>query len=51
MNRKTYRMCLVMLIVLAALSGICYYRFVMKHELNPKDGLFVKQVWTGREMA
>lgn len=41
MNQKTYRICLVMLILAAMVSGICYYRLVCQKEVRPKDGIFV----------
>lgn len=43
MNRKVYRLCLVMVIVMAALSGIIYYQFVQKQEKIPEKGTFVWQ--------
>lgn len=43
MNRKTYRICLVMLIAAAMISGIFYYRLVYQKETRPKDGIFVYQ--------
>lgn len=41
LNRKTYRICLVMLILAAILSTVLYIRIAEKKELNPKDGVFV----------
>lgn len=40
-----------MMIALAAISGIYYYRTVMKREISPKDGLFVQRMTTGCEKA
>ena len=41
MNRKTYRICLVMLIMAAVVSGILYYRFAFKKGAPPNEGTFV----------
>ncbi|MDE6903960.1 MAG: hypothetical protein K2P76_03260 [Lachnospiraceae bacterium] len=41
MNRKTYRICIVMIILAAILSTVLYYQAVEKKDLNPKDGVFV----------
>lgn len=41
LNRKIYRICLVMLILAAILSTVLYIRIAEKKELNPKDGIFV----------
>lgn len=41
LNRKTYRICIVMLIAAAILSTVIYYQMVEKKELSPKDGVFV----------
>lgn len=41
LNRKTYRICLVMIILVAILSAVLYFQIVEKKELNPKDGVFV----------
>lgn len=48
MNRKTYRICLIILIIAAMISGIYYYRSVQKEELNPQDGIFVRENGMGR---
>ena len=48
MNRKTYRICLIMLIIAAMISGSYYYRSVHKEELNPHDGIFVRENGMGR---
>lgn len=44
MNRKTYRICLIMVIIAAIFSGIFYYRQIHRGQSNPKDGIFVQQV-------
>lgn len=41
MNRKTYRICLIMLIAVAIISTVLYYQMLEKKELQPKDGVFV----------
>lgn len=41
MNRNTYRFCLIMLIAIAVVSGVFYYRFIQKKTLIPKEGTFV----------
>lgn len=51
MNRKTYRICLIMLIIAAMISGLFYYRMVYRKELNPRDGVFVYEGQTGCERA
>ena len=51
MNRKMYRICLVVIIIVATISGIYYYRLIQKRELNPKDGIFVHQSFRGSEVV
>lgn len=41
MNRKIYRICLVMAIMAAVVSGIFYYRFLQSRESAPTEGVFV----------
>ena len=41
MNRKAYRICLIMIIMAAVVSGIFYYRLTQKKELDPNEGIFV----------
>lgn len=41
MNRNTYRICLVMLILIAVISAVWYYQMFGNKELNPKEGTFV----------
>ena len=41
MNRKLYRLCLVMVIMAAVLSGILYYRVLKKKTATPQEGIFV----------
>ncbi len=49
MNRNLYRLCLVMVIAAAVVSGIFYYRFIQKKEMTPKEGTFVWQEMRGVE--
>lgn len=49
MNRRTYRICLVMLIMAAIVSGVFYYRFMHKKENLPKEGTFVRESLMERE--
>ena len=37
MNRKTYRLCLIVLIVSAVVSGVFYYRFSQEKHHVPKE--------------
>ncbi|MCI8489193.1 MAG: hypothetical protein HFJ04_02895 [Lachnospiraceae bacterium] len=41
MNRKAYRICLIMIIMAAVVSGIFYYRLTQKKEIDPNEGIFV----------
>ncbi len=50
MNRKTYRICLVALIIVAVLMGLSYYHYIQKKELNPKDGIFVQKIIAGSDL-
>lgn len=43
MNRNTYRICLMVLIMAAVASGIFYYRLSRKKTLLPKEGTLVWQ--------
>ncbi|MCI8636123.1 MAG: hypothetical protein HFJ05_11170 [Eubacterium sp.] len=47
MNRKMYRLCLVMVIMAAVVSGILYYRVLKKKIDIPKEGVFVWEELTG----
>jgi len=41
LKRNTYRLCVVMLIVVALISTIWYYQAFEKKNLQPKEGIFV----------
>lgn len=43
MSKNVYRLCLVMLILAAVLSGVLYYHFGYKQEYVPERGTFVWQ--------
>lgn len=49
MNRNVYRLCLVLVIGIAVVFGIWYYRFVQNQEIAPKDGTFVWSEMAGSE--
>ncbi len=51
MNRKTYRLCLVMLIAAAIASGIFYYRMIQEKNGMPKEGTFVWETEAGDAFA
>ena len=47
MNRRLYRLCLVMVIMAAVISGVLYYRVLKKKEALPQEGIFVWEELTG----
>lgn len=49
MNRKLYRICLVMVIALSIVSGVLYYQYCKNQEIHPEDGTLVWTDITGRE--
>lgn len=49
MNRKVYRFCLVVIIVAAVISGVWYYQFYQRQEINPKEGTLVWAETIGRK--
>ncbi|GFI26575.1 hypothetical protein IMSAGC012_01696 [Lachnospiraceae bacterium] len=51
MNRKTYRLCLIVLIVSAVVSGVFYYRFSQEKHAVPKEATFVSCPLTGSDFA
>lgn len=57
MNRKIYRLCLIMLIVAGVLGGFLYYRLEDRKEPELEKGIFVKSAgyvqsirWFGDEV-
>lgn len=42
MKYKTYRICLLSLVILAVVGGIFYYRNVEQNQLQAVDGTFVE---------
>lgn len=50
MNRRTYRICLFVMIIAAICTGVFYYRFLQKKELDPRDGIFVEEYFSGSEV-
>ena len=51
MNRRVYRICLVMVIMIAIVSGIFYYRFAVNQKQEPDGGTLVWQKTTGCDVA
>ncbi len=47
MNRKLYRLCLVMVIMAAVVSGVLYYRVLKKKAAAPQEGIFVWEELSG----
>lgn len=43
MNKKVYRLCLVAIIIVAAVSGMFYYRYCERQNFLPEKGTFVWQ--------
>ena len=46
MNRRSYRICLIVMIIAAICTGVFYYRFLQKKELDPRDGIFVEEFFS-----
>lgn len=43
MKHKTYRLCLLSVVIIAMIGGIFYYQNYMKKQSTNVDGTFVKQ--------
>lgn len=41
MNRKIYRICLVLLILVAVAGGVWYYGVLQRHQMTPTEGTLV----------
>lgn len=48
MSRKTYRICLVVLIMAAIAGGLWYYQVFMRHPVTPTEGTLV---WNETEVS
>ncbi|MBO5372264.1 MAG: hypothetical protein J6A75_06050 [Lachnospiraceae bacterium] len=51
MSKKVYRMCLIMAIMAAALSGFFYYQYSKNQDIDPENGTFVQKDLNNGEEA
>lgn len=50
MKKKTYRLCLLSLVILAVIGGIFYYKSHSDEMAQEVDGTFVERPFTDEEM-